>query len=88
MPPAGKFVYALMAAVSPDGLKWTNLPEPISIEVSDTHNICYYDRVLEKYVLYTRTREIQPLADGFGPSPRSSELGRRSDRPHRESELP
>lgn len=78
VPASGKFVYALMAAVSPDGLKWTNLPEPISIETSDTHNICYYDRVLQKYVLYTRTREVMPLADGFSPSPRTSDLGRRA----------
>jgi hypothetical protein len=78
VPPGGKFVYALMAAVSPDGLRWTTLPEPISIEVSDTHNICYFDRVLEKYVLYTRTRELNPLAEGFAPSARTSEMGRRA----------
>lgn len=77
-PAGGKFVYAIMAAVSPDGLRWTNLPEPISIETSDTHNICYYDHVLRKYVLYTRTREIKPVAEGFAPSPRGSELGRRA----------
>ena len=76
----GKNVYALMAAVSPDGLKWTDLPEPISIEVSDTHNICYYDKLLEKYVLYTRTREVNPRAPGFpaSVSERSSNLARRT----------
>lgn len=78
VPPAGKHVYAIMAAVSPDGLKWTNLPEPISIETSDTHIICYYDKLLEKYVMYTRTREISPIAEGFTKTPRSSELGRRA----------
>jgi hypothetical protein len=78
VPLAGKHVYAIMAAVSPDGLKWTNLPEPISIEVSDTHIICYYDKLLEKYVMYTRTREISPIAQGFVKIPRSSEMGRRA----------
>lgn len=80
VPTAGKIVYALMAAVSPDGLKWTDLPEPISIETSDTHNICYYDKLLDKYILYTRTREINPRAKGFPPSisERSSNLGRRA----------
>jgi len=78
VPAGGKHVYALVAAVSPDGLRWTELPEPISIETSDTHNICYFDPVLSKYVLYTRTREIKPVAEGFEPSPRGAELGRRA----------
>jgi len=80
VPAHGNFVYALMGAVSPDGLRWTTLPEPISIEVSDTHNICYYDRILEKYVLFTRTREISPIAKGFSPArtERGSNLGRRA----------
>lgn len=77
IPPHGKFVYAMMAAVSPDGLKWTTLPEPISIEVSDTHNICYYDQTLEKYVLYTRTREWNTTAKGYTRFP-DRDMGRRA----------
>jgi hypothetical protein len=44
----------LFGAVSPDGLKWTWQPEPLSAQVSDTHNVCEYDPVLEQYVAYCR----------------------------------
>ena len=46
---------ALCGAVSPDGLHWTALPDPLVAQVSDTQNICYYDEFLKKYVAYFRT---------------------------------
>ena len=45
------------ASVSPDGIHWTNLDEPI-LDVGatqlDTHNLCVYDPYNEKYVAYLR----------------------------------
>ncbi|MBI4024723.1 MAG: hypothetical protein HY360_07050 [Verrucomicrobia bacterium] len=49
------FAYALFGAVSPDGIRWKALPEPLLVMNSDTHNICEYDSVLKKYVAYVRT---------------------------------
>ena len=51
---------AVVAAVSPDGLHWTRLPEPVlRTQHADTQNIALYDEDLGKYVLYTRQ------TDGF-----------------------
>jgi len=47
--------YAACAAVSPDGLRWTRLPVPVSLHMSDTHNTAYYDTQLRKYVWFCRT---------------------------------
>ena len=44
----------LFGATAPDGLHWSALPEPLVAQVSDTHNVCEYDPVLEKYVAYCR----------------------------------
>ncbi|MBC7287305.1 MAG: hypothetical protein H5T86_04510 [Armatimonadetes bacterium] len=41
-------------AVSPDGLHWTLLPEPILEGACDSQNIGYYDEQLRKYVIYRR----------------------------------
>jgi len=46
---------AVIGAVSPDGLHWTPLPEPVlQPQHADTQSICLYDNVLGRYVLYTR----------------------------------
>lgn len=47
-------VWGIRGNVSPDGLHWTALPEPLSIEFSDTRVTAYYDQTLRKYVMYTR----------------------------------
>lgn len=60
-------VYAIRGLVSPDGLRWTTLPEPLSVEHSDTQLVAYYDRRLFRYVLYTRNYMIgarSPRAPG------------------------
>ena len=45
----------VLGAVSPDGLQWTALPQPLMEEQhADTQNIAAYDEQLGKYVLYTR----------------------------------
>ncbi len=47
--------HALFGAVSPDGIIWEPLPDPLVLQVSDTQNIAYYDDFLGKYVAYFRT---------------------------------
>ena len=44
----------LYAAVSPDGLDWKMLSEPLMVHQSDTDTTVYWDEWLRRYVLYTR----------------------------------
>jgi len=48
-------VPALFGGVSPDGLRWMPIPEPLVVQTSDTHNVCTYDTVTGKYVAYVRS---------------------------------
>jgi hypothetical protein len=47
-------VYCLFGMVSPDGVRWTHLPEPLLANWGDTDNTVHFDEWLGKYVLYTR----------------------------------
>jgi hypothetical protein len=47
-------VYAMYGAVSPDGMQWSALTEPLMVHKSDTDTSVYYDEWLQKYVMYTR----------------------------------
>jgi len=58
-------VHAIFGYVSPDGHQWKQLPDPISVEVSDGGQYVYYDPKLEKYVMYQRTYMVGPRAEGF-----------------------
>ena len=58
-------VHSIRAAVSPDGFHWTVLPDPVSVETSDTDVVAYYDQKLEKYVMYTRIQMVGSRAPGF-----------------------
>jgi hypothetical protein len=46
--------FFIQAAVSPDGIRWKPLAEPLVVEHSDTQIVACYDAALEKYVIYTR----------------------------------
>ncbi|MBS3762773.1 MAG: hypothetical protein KGZ25_05640, partial [Planctomycetes bacterium] len=46
--------YAVCGAVSPDGIFWSPISDPLSIQTSDTQNIAYYDSQLGQYVAYLR----------------------------------
>lgn len=48
------FQRAMFGAVSPDGLHWTALPDPVMLANSDTSNRAHYDPDLGKYVAYVR----------------------------------
>ncbi len=59
-------VFGLFGATSPDGLHWTELPEPLNIEHADTlSNTGCYDALLGKYVLYTRNWWLAQRAPGY-----------------------
>lgn len=47
--------YGIYGAVSPDGLTWTPIPEPLVVQNSDTHNVCTYDVARGRYVAYCRS---------------------------------
>ncbi|MEN6547078.1 MAG: hypothetical protein ABFE07_13665, partial [Armatimonadia bacterium] len=51
---SAKVICGLFGMVSPDGLKWEPIPEPLMLHQGDTDNSVYYDAWLGKYVLYTR----------------------------------
>lgn len=73
-------VHSIRAAVSADGLTWKELPEPISVEPSDTQVTVHYNPELKKYVMYTRSYLIGPRAPGVAlPTARVHQfLGRRA----------
>ncbi|NJD04328.1 MAG: hypothetical protein FIA99_17425 [Ruminiclostridium sp.] len=53
-----KYIIAICGAVSPDGIIWTHLEEPMLFHYADTINIAYYDERLLKYVAYVRSRQF------------------------------
>lgn len=55
----------LFGAVSPDGIHWTRLPEPVIKHTSDTQSVAEYDPLKRKYVAYLRGWEPQSSA-GYG----------------------
>lgn len=48
------YICGLGGMVSPDGIHWKPLKDPLVVEYSDTLVTCYYDLLLERYVMYTR----------------------------------
>ena len=46
--------YGLYGCVSPDGYRWTRLPEPLLRYFHDTQNVGCWDPILKKYVAYVR----------------------------------
>src|SRR5437764_13810745 len=55
--------HAILGAVSPDGIHWADLKEPISIEPSDTHIVIDFDALTGKYFLFTRSYMVAPRAE-------------------------
>jgi hypothetical protein len=49
---------ALYGAVSPNGMDWIALQEPLLMQPVDTHNTCYYDVDRREYVAYVRAWEV------------------------------
>jgi hypothetical protein len=55
----------VFGAVSPDGLHWTRLAEPVVKHTSDTQSVAEYDPIKRKYVAYLRGWDPQTSA-GYG----------------------
>ncbi|GMV99433.1 MAG: hypothetical protein AMXMBFR84_05720 [Candidatus Hydrogenedentota bacterium] len=51
-------VVGVFGAVSPDGIHWESLPEPLMVQHADTLNTCYYDVDREEYVAYVRGWQV------------------------------
>jgi hypothetical protein len=49
----GNEVACLRGEVSPDGIQWKALPDPLVVEYCDTWNAAYFDTALREYVIYT-----------------------------------
>lgn len=64
---SGKFrhVFAVYGAVSPDGIHWESLPQPLMIQHSDTLQTCYYDVDRKLYIAYVRTWQVDAQADSM-----------------------
>ena len=67
-------VVGVFGAVSPDGIHWRQLDEPLMIQHADTMNTCYYDLELRKYVAYVRAWQASPAA-GAAVQDRDSWIG-------------
>jgi len=73
-------VTCLRGSVSPDGIRWNTLPDPLVVEYCDSLNTAYYDPVLREYVIYTRYWSVGPRTDQLPPDIRNcwSGVGRRA----------
>jgi hypothetical protein len=58
-------IVAVFGAVSPDGIHWTPLPEPLMIQHADTLNTCHYDAERGEYAAYVRMWQVNPKAPGM-----------------------
>lgn len=65
----------LRGAVSPDGVTWRALPEPLVMEYADTLNTAYFDPLLHRYVLYTRYWSVGPYTSKLPANIRNSWTG-------------
>jgi hypothetical protein len=68
-------VSCLRGGVSPDGIHWTMLPNPLVVEYSDTWNTGYYDVARREYVIYTRQWSVGPRTNQLPPDIRNSWTG-------------
>lgn len=64
---AGLYI-GVRGAVSPDGLRWSVLDQPLVMLHSDTQNIAYYDTSRKTYVMYTREFAAGALAETDSPA--------------------
>jgi len=75
------FIAAVHGYVSPDGLSWTKLPEPFTVEHCDTQVIATYNAPRKKYVIYTRNWWVGPRSSQAPANPIGMDwlsIGRRS----------
>ena len=69
-------IFGVQGAVSPDGICWDIIPQPLVMMHSDTHLVAYYDNILGKYVGYFRDWAVGNRADTDAGSYDKNEIGR------------
>jgi hypothetical protein len=76
-PDVGGFrcVFGFFGAVSPDGLRWKSLPEPLMIQHADTMNTCYYDVDRNLYIAYVRAWQVSERIADAQPANSTSWIG-------------
>jgi hypothetical protein len=57
-----KKTFGVKGAVSPDGLHWTTLAQPLALMHADTQLVAYYDPALKKFVGYFRDWAVDATA--------------------------
>jgi len=67
--PVQNIYHAIYGAVSPDGVRWTRLPDPIVPWYTDTTNVAYWDDRIGKYVAFVRSNEGMIYQDGKTVTP-------------------
>jgi hypothetical protein len=87
---AGK--HAVRGACSPDGLRWTQYPEPILDVSSDTQSVGFWDERIKKYVAYVRLwnpmRTVgRSESDDFAHFPPAQEVMRYDDQDPPDTDL-
>ena len=68
-------VTCLRGGVSPDGIRWKTLADPLVVEYCDTWNTAYFDPALREYVIYTRALVHRPSI-GSAPAGHPGQLDR------------
>lgn len=68
-------VNCIRGSVSPDGITWKTLPDPLVVEYADTLNTGYFDLSLRKYVIYTRYWSVGPYTESQPVNIRNSWTG-------------
>jgi len=61
-------VFGVFGLVSPDGIHWKSIPEPLMIQHADTMNTCYYDIDRKQYVAYIRMWQVNERVGGASES--------------------
>jgi hypothetical protein len=56
-------IMAICGAVSADGINWTPLPEPFTVEKSDGQQVGYFDAGLREYVVFVRNWWAGPRSE-------------------------
>jgi hypothetical protein len=75
------FIAAVFGYVSPDGLHWTRLPEPFTVEHSDTQIVAGINPRSHRYMIFTRNYFVGPRSPKAPPEPMNMgwlDAGRRS----------
>ena len=70
-----RLVVGIFGAVSPDGLHWKPLPEPLMIQHADTLNTCYYDAEQKLYIAYVRAWQVDERVAAGQPPDSTSWIG-------------